>query len=332
MDRPVTAHILDYTDRCRIDDLQEFVSEPTTLSISRPLAGPVDLTGQIFGTIGDYVAGGTFGNVYRCEWRQPYGPTVKVAVKALRFHTSEQDLRRFRRESTIWAHLVHDNIVRLVGTTEGFGLTTALVSPWFPDGDLLHMIAAQGAGLSIRSKLKLLHGIASGLDYLHRFPVVHGDITSSNVLIDVKDGEYKACLMDFGLSTVLGGLLDESTNEGSKIRHGAIRWTAPELLTPHDHPADLKPTTKHDMYSFGRVMFHVLTLVIPWHDINDFNIIQKIFSGEDVSRPETSDITDARWDQIEQCWSVDPSARPSASMALDFLKSELEALKQDVSA
>ncbi|KAG2121407.1 kinase-like domain-containing protein [Suillus cothurnatus] len=333
MDRPETAHIVDYTDQCRINDSQPTVSEKTTLSIPRPPAGSVDLTGQIFGTIGDYVAGGTFGNVYRCEWRQPYGHTVEVAVKALRFHTSEQDLRRFRRELRIWARLVHDNIVALVGTTEGFGPTAALVSLWFPDGNLLHMIAARGAGLNIRSKLQLLHGIASGLDYLHKLCVVHGDITSSNVLIDVKDGEYKACLTDFGLSTVLGESSDDTTNEDSKIQHGAIRWTAPELLIPDDHPAELKLTTKHDMYSFGRVMFHVLSLVIPWHDIDDYTIFQKILRREDISRPEiseaTSDVTDARWNYIVQCWSVDPSARPSASMALDFMKSELETLKQD---
>jgi hypothetical protein len=80
----------------------------------------------------------------------------------------------------------------------------------------------------------------------------------------------------------------------------------------------------------------VLSLVIPWHDMDDYTIFQKILRREDISRPEiseaTSDVTDARWNYIVQCWSVDPSARPSALMALDFMKSELETLKQDVSA
>jgi hypothetical protein len=79
----------------------------------------------------------------------------------------------------------------------------------------------------------------------------------------------------------------------------------------------------------------VLSLVIPWHDIDDYTIFQKILRGEDISRPEisegTSDVTDARWNYIKQCWSIDSSARPSALMALDFIKSELETLKQDVS-
>jgi hypothetical protein len=79
----------------------------------------------------------------------------------------------------------------------------------------------------------------------------------------------------------------------------------------------------------------VLTLVSPWSDIDDYGVFRRILSGEEISRPETSnatyDITDARWDKIQQCWSVDPSARPSASMAMDFLKSQLQAVADNVS-
>jgi hypothetical protein len=62
----------------------------------------------------------------------------------------------FRRTTAIWAHLIHDNIVTLYGTTEGFGQTTALVSRWFPDGTLYRLIKEQGGTLTIKSKLKLV--------------------------------------------------------------------------------------------------------------------------------------------------------------------------------
>jgi serine/threonine protein kinase len=175
-----------------------------------------------------------------------------------------------------------------------------------------------------------------------------------NILVDLKDGDYKACLTDFGLSNVLCGCLKDHPIEGSSVRPGAIRWAAPELLRPHDPPSDIKPTTQNDIYSFGRVMYHVsssvpspqnlfiriihfqlLTLVIPWHDIDEIRVVRKILSGEDIPRPGASkamsDVTDARWNHIEQCWSIDPSARPYALTVMDFVKSELEALKQDVS-
>ncbi|KAG1764595.1 kinase-like domain-containing protein [Suillus placidus] len=135
--RPSAAEILLSIDQSKIDHSQAsiFMTDPRLAA---------DLTGQIFGTFNDYVAGGAFGNVYRCEWRGPSG-TIEVAVKALKFHPSEQNLRRIRREAAIWEQLVHDNIVTLYGTTKGFGPTTALVSPWFPHGTLLRLITEQGA-------------------------------------------------------------------------------------------------------------------------------------------------------------------------------------------
>ncbi|KAG1812495.1 kinase-like domain-containing protein [Suillus subaureus] len=309
-------------------DSQASTSEPSPLPEIQ-LALAEDLTGQIFGAKNDYIASGGFADVYKCEWRRPSGP-VKVAVKTFRYcgdFPLEQDLRRFRRETAIWANLDHDNIVTLYGTTEDFRPTTALVSQWFPDGTLLRLITEQGATLTIKSKLKLLHGVASGLYYLHlhSLTVVHGDITSFNVLVDLKDGDYKACLTDFGLSNVICGRFKDHPIEGSSVRPGAIRWAAPELFGP----SDIKPTTQNDMYSFGRL----LTLVIPWHGIKDIRVFQKILSGEDIPRPAisdaTSDVTDARWNHIERCWSTDPSARPCALTAMNFITRELEDLRQD---
>ncbi|KAJ8581558.1 kinase-like protein [Rhizopogon salebrosus TDB-379] len=256
---------------------------------------------------------------------------LQVAVKVIKSHITEADLRRFQREVGIWSRLVHENIVPLVGTTEEFGPLPSLVSLWFPHGTLHRLITEQGPTLSIRTKLNLLHDIASGLNYLHGFFIVHGDIASRNVLVDIKEGEYKACLTDFGLSTVLGGPFDDC--EGSTVRYGAIRWTAPELLRLQDCFADVKANKQNDMYSFGRVMFHVFTLRVPWDDIDDYQVFHKILAREEITRPEilptTRDVTDARWNEIELCWSVNPSARPSALMAMDFLRSELEALTDD---
>jgi hypothetical protein len=36
---------------------------------------PVDLTGQIFGQINGYLAGGAFANVFKCECKQSTGHT-----------------------------------------------------------------------------------------------------------------------------------------------------------------------------------------------------------------------------------------------------------------
>ncbi|KAG1755426.1 kinase-like domain-containing protein, partial [Suillus lakei] len=136
---------------------------------------------------------------------------------------------RIRREIKIWMKLKHQNIVPFIGVTAGFGPpeTISLVSPWIPNGTLTNFLETYGGRLSLMSKLWLLHDIAAGLNYLHSFPLIHGDLTGSNVLINA---EGMACLGDFGLSTVMGGLEGGSSIAPSSHRPGAIRWTAPELL------------------------------------------------------------------------------------------------------
>ncbi|KAG1851141.1 hypothetical protein F4604DRAFT_1516122, partial [Suillus subluteus] len=85
-----------------------------------------------------------------------------------------------------------------------------------------------------------------------------------------------------------------------------VRWIAPELLNGGS------PTKENDMYSFGCVMFHLLTLYTPWYTItHDFAVVEHIRRGEQMSRPASSDspdLTDVRWSMILECWSAMASA------------------------
>ncbi|KIJ63536.1 hypothetical protein HYDPIDRAFT_29333 [Hydnomerulius pinastri MD-312] len=87
--------------------------------------------------------------------------------------------------------------------------------------------------LELAHRFKLLGDIASGLQYLHsfKFPVIHGDLTSKNVLIDE---DYNARLTDFGLASVIaGGEMEEDLAylQMSIQRAGAVRYAAPELVS-----------------------------------------------------------------------------------------------------
>lgn len=73
------------------------------------------------------------------------------------------------------------------------------------------------------------------------------------------NAECMACLVDFGLSTVIGGLEGGSSIAPSSCRPGAIRWTAPELLG--DPEISYLPTPKSDIYSFGSVMLQASCLL-----------------------------------------------------------------------
>ncbi|KAG2155056.1 kinase-like domain-containing protein [Suillus bovinus] len=275
---------------------------------------PVDITGHILRLDDHPVAGGSFGNVYRGIYRTPSGQ-IQVAVKALRFLPSADDIRRIRREIKIWMKLKHRNIVPFIGVTAGFGPpeTISLVSPWIPNGTLTIFLETCGGKLPLISKLWLLHDIAAGLNYLHSFPLIHGDLTGSNILINA---EGMACLVDFGLSTVLGGLEGGSSIAPSSHRPGAIRWTAPELLG--DPEISYSPTPKSDIYSFGSVMLQILSNRFPWYTDRgttaEFRIIAKLIGGETPPRPDDPPILEKHWALISKCWRPisNMESRPTA--------------------
>ncbi|KAG1733829.1 kinase-like domain-containing protein [Suillus lakei] len=219
---------------------------------------PDDLTPFITRTTLDHVGGGAFGDVWKCDYNAD-GISAFVAVKAFRCpeHCDLKKInRKIRREIDILKTLRHNNIVPLLGTTTGFGWRPelrCLVTPWIPNGTLDTYLASNH-NLTMLARSRMLEDVSAGLGYLHSLHIVHGDITGANILID--EGGH-ARLIDFGLSTLVRPLLGQSYLAATSIHPGAIRYAAPELFLSDD-VCDL-PLEKTDLYSFGCVMFQILS-------------------------------------------------------------------------
>ncbi|KAG1741463.1 kinase-like domain-containing protein [Suillus paluster] len=277
------------------------------------------------------IDGGAYGNIYQCTYHAPEGD-VKVAIKAIRpLSTNAAELTELsqilRRELGIWKRLGHPNILNLIGTAQKFGPLVASVAPWMVDGTLTSFLKEKRDTLKLRDRLRLLRDIAEGLDYLHRCsftadggnfgPVVHGDLTGSNVLIN----NGSACLTDFGLSGTLQTLIGMSYLAKTSCRPGAVRWAAPELVSDAQPPAAV--TIQSDIYSFGSIMLQVLTGDVPWsHQPSELVITVQVSQGHIPPRPPGDCVTNRCWDFILRCWSMTPNNRPSAAEALQFVVSE----------
>ncbi|KAG2030432.1 kinase-like domain-containing protein [Suillus americanus] len=291
-----------------------------------------DLTGLITRCSPDPVCGGTYGNIYKCIYHGPNGDE-NVAVKAIRPQfTSDQ---MFRRELGIWRRLRHSSILRFMGTTSDFGPSVALVAPWIANDTLTSFLKQNSNILTLLDRMCLIRDISAGLNYLHTFsltedgypecnPVVHGDLTGTNVLVD---GDRKAYLADFGLSGTLTQQTGMTYLAKLSCHPGAVRWTAPELLA-WDEPASAV-TTRSDVYSFGNIFLQVLTGDVPWpHLTRETAILRKvIFERELHPRPDDGCVADKFWNFMTRCWSIIPTDRPSAAEALQFVDYELSFLR-----
>ncbi|KAG2746853.1 kinase-like protein [Suillus brevipes Sb2] len=280
-----------------------------------------DLTPFITRTTQDHINGGAFGDVWKCKYNTDDISAV-VAVKAFRYPEhycdSEKAIQKISREIGILKILRHKNIVPLLGTATGFGRRPelrSLVTPWIPNGTLNVYLESKRNNLSMLDRSCMLEDVIAGLRYLHSVPVVHGDITGANILID-EGGQAK--LIDFGLSTIVRPLFGQSHLVATSIRPGAIRYAAPELLS--EEAFDL-PLEKCDIYSFGCVMLQILSGQHPWFEIKslkpELSIWNLISQGRSPQRPDA--IMDTDWDIIQKCLQLRCELRPSADEVLDFV-------------
>ena len=109
--------------------------------------------------------------------------------------------------------------------------------------------------------LRQVSDVANGLNYLHAYNVIHGDlkwvrrvptqplnllhISQSSILVD---GTGRARLADFGLAAIV---LDSGPTAPIEDGH-AVRWAAPEILDKQS-PVSIKS----DVYSFAMVVIAV---------------------------------------------------------------------------
>ncbi|KAH6809992.1 hypothetical protein C2S51_027775 [Perilla frutescens var. frutescens] len=189
---------------------------------------------------------GGYGSVYRAKL--PCGRTV--AVKKLhRFEGENPNYDMcFRNEAEILSQIRHRNIVKLFG----FCLHKRcmfLIYDYMERGSLFCVLndAEEAVELNWMKRVNVVKGIANALCYMHHDcspPILHRDISSSNILLDSK---LEACVSDFGTAR----LLDPDTSNQTLIvgTHGYI---APELAYT------MVVTEKCDVYSFGVVALEIM--------------------------------------------------------------------------
>ncbi|KAG2748024.1 kinase-like protein [Suillus brevipes Sb2] len=219
-----------------------------------------------------------------------------------------------RRELQVWFRLRHSTIVPLLGIAYVESPLPALVSQWMPLGTLDIYLEKQATALTASTKVALAKSIADGLIYLHSENVVHGDLQPPqiNVLVD-SSGNPR--LTGFGIATVVGDPeLQLATTTAD--RSFDSRWRAPELIGVDCDPET--PTFESDVYSFGSVMFYIISGDIPWKEKKRSHQISiELSRGATPARPEN--ILNDRWNLIQRCWSWNPGDRPLAARIIEYI-------------
>ena len=175
----------------------------------------------------------------------------QVAAKCLHHQIiSEYNVQHFVREMQISSKRHHPNLLRFLGATlEG----DPIILTELMDTNLYDAIRHHE--LKDHQIILLLQDIASAINYLHNLspePIIHRDISSSNVLLNGPvRSKWIVKLSDFGSANFLWHTSEQSRAPGNPT------YAAPEVLSPHSH------SEKMDVYSFGVLLFEICSGQAP---------------------------------------------------------------------
>nr|ACM68728.1 protein kinase Mos1 [Clytia hemisphaerica] len=214
----------------------------------------------------------------------------------------------------------HQNIVKLIAATSidfyafDKDLSSLLmVFEYIPGQNLHQLLEDEQEIIDLARMCRFGQDIASALDYVHQKGIIHLDVKPSNIMVTSTD----VCkLADFGCSQYL----ESDPVQSESLLTGTFAYRAPELHR------GLSPTPECDVYAVGISLWQFWSREMPFGGTNQhvviYNVVQNNLRPDfDLDHIDTPNETYK--ELATQCWSNEPSNRPTLCTVIETLSSLL---------
>eukprot|EP01129_Flabellula_baltica_P009937 TRINITY_DN4143_c0_g1_i3.p1 TRINITY_DN4143_c0_g1~~TRINITY_DN4143_c0_g1_i3.p1 ORF type:complete len:1112 (+),score=207.23 TRINITY_DN4143_c0_g1_i3:89-3424(+) len=170
------------------------------------------------------------------------------------------------------------------------------------EGSLYELLKEESFLIPPEIRLSIAIQCAKCVRFFHECGMVHRDLKSLNILVS-SNFQFKLC--DFGLSSSMR----EDQNMTANI--GTVSWLAPEIFQNKSY------NQKVDVYSFGVILWEILTRKEPFEGYSPIVIPMMVIKGD---RPKIPRCEDSYKSLIQKCWQKKISKRPGFSTIVNALQ------------
>jgi len=230
---------------------------------------------------------GGMGAVYKAT-DPTLGRVVALKILSDRHIATDEDVRRFQRESKLAARLRHPHLVQVyeAGIHDGVPFFTMEYVEGKTLDELLleELTSVLRPGVKLRlgrdEKIRIMIRVAEAVHVAHRAGIIHRDLKPANIIIDAANEPH---VTDFGLAKEMTSVTFLTTT-GTAM--GTPYYMPPEQA--RGEVRGLDPRT--DVYAMGAVLYHALTLKLPFMDETGAMVLRKVIE-EDPEAPRKIDPT-----------------------------------------
>ena len=238
--------------------------------------------------------GGGMSLVYRAK-DSVLGRRVALKILAEAAASDPEAKARFLQEARVASSIAHENIIAVYDFGEEQGLPFMVME--FLEGESLREAIQNQRTGDFARRVQIALQVGRAIGHIHLKKIVHRDIKPENIHVDPVG---RAKLMDFGIAEADGMQL---TKTGFTL--GTPYYMSPEQVLGQD------VTTQADVYSFGVLMYELLTGKKPIEAENLEKIFHKVlYQPLNLEPLHEAAVAPAVIDLISKCMAKPPADRP----------------------
>ena len=263
---------------------------------------------------------GSDASVYEVDWNGTVCAAKRIHAILLEDESpggTEKLISDFERECVTWSTLRHPGVVQFLGVFLDHSSRMPVLVMEKMDTSLRRYLESRSKEeFPLYFKAFVLRQVSQALAYLHSHhpPIVHHDISTNNVLLNV--GSFVTKVSDFGTSRAIKPSITKQT-----AIKGTLAFMAPEALqSPPQY------NEKLDVFSFGNIILSTITHEWPEPCLStQYKGDQLIALDEFQRREHYTKMFTAQEKQLflhmaHQCLENRPDKRPSSVMLVQELR------------